>query len=85
MWAVFYCHADRARKLKAVKFARISKSTVTEAIMSAMEEAGRIKHVVIIYETVEGEKATHGVVTDDDLTLADANFMLDVGKKWMVG
>jgi len=67
-----------------VKFERILKSTVTEAMMSAMEQAGRIRHVVIIYETVEGEKSTHGVIADEELTTEGANYLLDVGKKWML-
>jgi hypothetical protein len=52
--------------------------------MLAMEEAGRIKHVVIIYETIEGEKATHGVISDNDISLEGMNFLLDVGKRWVL-
>lgn len=67
------------------KLQRIASKDVTDSIARAMEKADDMKSVIIIYELrddYEG-RATHGVIIPDDLTMAGANYLMDVGKRWI--
>lgn len=55
---------------------------VTQTIAEAMENADRMKHVLIIYSTVDGERAAYGLHNDERLTLKEMNYMVDIAKSW---
>lgn len=57
--------------------------SITETIAIAMEQADRIKNIVIIYETKDEEKTSHGIIAPSDSTLAQLNFLCDIGKDWI--
>lgn len=61
---------------------KIATRNLTEAIAKAMEQADRIKRVIIIYETKDDEPTSHGVIMPGDMTLAEANYLLDMAKRW---
>lgn len=63
---------------------KIASKDVTDTLASAMERADRMKHVLIIYETKEGEKATYGFVMNDEVDLKTANYMADVFKSYIL-
>lgn len=70
-------------------FEKIAAKDITEALATAMERADKMRTVIVIYDTTEeyekesGGK-THGVIINDDCTLSAANFLLDIGKKWVL-
>jgi hypothetical protein len=64
---------------------RINCDSVTEALIRAMEYADKMKHVVILYESKEEEDHPGGFFTQDDVTLANINFLLDKVKFWIFG
>jgi len=49
-----------------------------------MEHADEMQHVIVIYETKEGNKNTHGAIVTKDSTLAQLGFLLDVTKSWLI-
>lgn len=58
--------------------------SVTDTLMRAMESADKMKQVIILYETHEDNtSASGGVFTQDDMTLAKINWLLDMGKQWL--
>jgi hypothetical protein len=60
--------------------------SVTDTLMSAMENAERMKHVIVLYETQhDNKRASGGIYTQDDMTLAQINWLLDMGKHWLWG
>jgi len=63
---------------------RIATQSVTDTIARAMEQADRMERVVIIYETVEGEKSPGGMLVQEDTTFPAINWMLDQAKKWVI-
>jgi hypothetical protein len=64
---------------------KLAEKTVTETLARAMERADRMSHVIVIYETLEGEEVTGGILVDDAFTLAGMNYLFDLGKKWIFG
>jgi hypothetical protein len=62
---------------------RFDCETVTDTIARAMENAEKMKSVVILYESVEGEKSAGGIITQGNMTLATLNYLLDLGKRWI--
>lgn len=65
-------------------FGRIQKSDVTEALMSALEEADRFKTVVILYETKEEDNSPGGFIYNGNVTVAEINFLIDRFKSWLM-
>jgi hypothetical protein len=65
-------------------FSRINKSSVTEALALAMENAGRMKTVIVIYETLDSEENNGGMILQEDVTLSQMNWLLDLAKKWVL-
>lgn len=63
---------------------RINKDTATDCLLEAMEHADEMQHVIVIYETKEGNKNTHGAIVTKDSTLAQLGFLLDVTKSWLI-
>lgn len=64
---------------------RITSNSVTEALMSVMEEAGDLDQVVILYRrsgSVKGEKARYGFA-DNGMEIGDTNFLIDMFKGWL--
>jgi hypothetical protein len=65
-------------------FKRINKSSVTEALMEALENADNMKHVFIVYETIDGNKdSSGGIIAQEDTTLGQLNYLLDKVKAWI--
>ena len=61
----------------------LATRSITETIAKAMEQADRIKNIVIIYETNDDEKTSHGICVPGAMTLAQINFLCDVGKEYV--
>jgi S-adenosylmethionine synthetase len=66
------------------KMQKIASKDVTETLARAMEHADRMKHVLIIYETKEGEETSFGFFQNDELDVKTANYMNDVFKAWVL-
>jgi hypothetical protein len=63
---------------------KIATKDVTEAIARAMENVDKMKRVVIIYETTDDiTTSTGGVIVNDEATLSQINWLLDMGKQWL--
>lgn len=65
-------------------FQKICESSVTEAIAKAMENADRMKQVVIIYETNDDQDTSHGVICQGNITREKTNYLLDIAKEWVL-
>lgn len=63
---------------------RIIKSNVTEALVDAMEKASEMESVIILYQNKPDAAKGTGMITDDGLTVASANFLVDTFKAWMI-
>lgn len=65
-------------------FTRENFADVTDTIAAAMEHAGKMKTVVILYETYESSKEFRGgVFTQEDATLSQINWLIDGAKHWV--
>lgn len=64
-------------------FNHTARKDVVEAIAEAMETADRMRHVIILYETIESDESSGGIISDDEITLSKTNYLLDMGKKWI--
>ena len=68
-----------------MKFTRENCEDVTSTIARAMECADKMRTVVILYETYEDNKSsTGGVITQDTATLSQINWLVDMGKAWLM-
>ena len=64
----------------------LADKSVTETLMRAIENADGMKHVIVLYETQHDNKASSGgIYTQDEMTLAQINWLLDMGKHWLWG
>jgi hypothetical protein len=68
---------------KRTTFEHIACQDVTDTLAHAMESADKMRHVIVIYETIESEDSSGGVISNDDVTLSKMNYLLDMGKKWI--
>lgn len=66
-----------------MKIERIASKDVTDTLARAMENADRMKSVVVIYETQDGAESPGGVMCNDNATIAQMNYLLDLAKKWI--
>lgn len=48
-----------------------------------MENADKMKNVIVLYETFEEAPSPGGVMMNDDATLATMNYLLDLAKSWI--
>ena len=64
---------------------RINCNDVTETLLRAMEHAGKMKYVVVLYESKDEETSPGGVITQDEVTLAQMNWLIDRFKYWLLG
>jgi hypothetical protein len=63
---------------------RISKGSVTEALMEAMEKADELDQVLILYRYKDSGDTEHlGCSSNDELTVRDGNWLVDVYKNWV--
>lgn len=66
-------------------FTRENFSDVTDTIAKAMENADKMKTVIIIYETYEDNKtSTGGVLTQENASLSQMNWLIDMAKWWLL-
>jgi hypothetical protein len=61
---------------------RLAEKTITEALAKAMEQADRMKHVVVICETIESDNSSHVIIATEQTSIAQINFMADIVKEW---
>ena len=59
------------------------EGSVTDTLVRAMESAERMKHVIVLYETKDGDDSPGGVMTQPNVTLAQMNYLLDLAKHWI--
>lgn len=66
---------------------RIKVSTVTEALMKAMEQADDLEHVVVIYQRKKDteKRFSLGYYADADVELQTLNYLLDTLKFYLLG
>jgi hypothetical protein len=69
---------------KKPQITRIASKSVTDTIARAMEEADRIKVIVIVYETLDGDDSPGGLLLQDDVEFSTINWLLDQAKKWVI-
>jgi hypothetical protein len=64
---------------------RLTSSTVTEALMAAMEEADRMENVIILYDTKRDDEGpdTSGMFVNEGLDTKTVNYMVDCFKAWL--
>jgi hypothetical protein len=60
---------------------RIKSGNVTDALIAATEQADEMKHVMILYEGVDGE--TCGFIVDDTFEKQTANYLVDKFKAFL--
>jgi hypothetical protein len=60
---------------------RIKSGSVTDALISATEQAEDMRHVIILYEEADGKHA--GFIVDDTFDRATANFLVDKFKNYL--
>jgi hypothetical protein len=60
---------------------RIKGGSVTDALISATEQAEEMKHVLILYEEADGEHA--GFIVDDTFDKKTANYLVDKFKAFL--
>jgi len=63
---------------------RITKNTVTDALLEAMEQAGQMESIAILYHNKPSDSKAFGMITDDGCTVERMNFLVDVFKAWMI-
>lgn len=65
---------------------RIVSNSVTEALMKVMEDAEEIDEVVILYrykELLPNDNAHYAIQHNEECTLKDANWLVDMFKSWL--
>lgn len=62
---------------------RIISNSVTEALLSTLEIAEEIEHVVIIYQTKKDSKEPSGFNANDEQEIATSNYLVDGYKAWL--
>ena len=71
--------------MSEAKFIRENFADVTDTIAKAMENADKMKTVIIIYETYEDNKtSTGGVLTQEGASLSQMNWLIDMAKWWLM-
>lgn len=63
---------------------RITKNTVTDALLEAMEHADQMESIAILYHNKPSDSKAFGMITDDGCTVERMNFLVDVFKAWMI-
>jgi hypothetical protein len=61
----------------------IADKSITETLVRALENADRMKHVIVIFETIDSDPCSGFIFSDGETTLAQMNYMLDCGKQWI--
>lgn len=74
----------KLRSLLQRKMQRIATKDVTDTLALAMENADRMKHCLIIYETIEGESCAYGFMSNEEADLKTANYMCDIFKSYVL-
>jgi hypothetical protein len=63
---------------------KLASKDVTDTLAMAMEHADRMKNILIIYETVDGDEHGAGFMQNDELDLKSANYMCDIFKSYVL-
>ena len=61
----------------------IASKDVTDTLVKALENADRMKNVVIVYETQDTCENAGGILTNKEVTMATMNYLLDLAKSWI--
>jgi len=67
----------------AINVTKLADASVTDVLIKAMERAATMKNVVVVYETIEGEESSGGVLVNEESTVAQINWMIDQAKRWL--
>jgi hypothetical protein len=77
--------------LKTFRFSRktprpvfLASKSVTDTIATAMENADKMKTVLIIYESKDGEDVPGGILVQDDVSFSSLNWLVDQAKRWII-
>jgi hypothetical protein len=62
---------------------RLTCSTVTDALMAAMEEADRMENVIILYDCKPDQENVSGMFVNEGLDTKTVNYMIDCFKAWL--
>lgn len=62
---------------------KVVDKTVTDTLARAMENADRMKNVIVLYETHDDADAPGGFFASEESTIALINYLLDLGKHWI--
>jgi hypothetical protein len=63
---------------------RIKLSTVTDALLAAMERAEQMEHVLILWCPKGEVSAAGGFMTDGEQTVAETVWMIERFKQWLL-
>lgn len=63
----------------------LSGQSVEDVLIRAMEHADSMKHVCVVYETKDEIDYPGGFFMQKDMTLSQVNWLLDLGKTWILG
>jgi phenylpyruvate tautomerase PptA (4-oxalocrotonate tautomerase family) len=72
------------RKKREWKADRLASKSVTDVLAKAMENADKMRTVVVIYDTPEDAEYPGGIFVQEDTTLSSILWMLEQAKKWIV-
>jgi hypothetical protein len=62
---------------------RIAVGNASETLITALENAENMRHVLILYDTKDGVDHDHGMFIDKEMDAGCMNYMLDVAKFWI--
>jgi len=62
---------------------RINKSSVTDSLLEALENAENMEHVIILYQNKKDQESPMGFITTEDTEVATANYLVDSFKSWL--
>jgi len=72
------------RKKKTWKADRLASKSVTDVLVRAMENADKMRTVIVIYDTPEECESPGGILLQDDTTFSSILWLLEQAKKWLI-
>jgi hypothetical protein len=72
------------RKKREWKADRLASKSVTDVLAKAMENADKMRTVVVIYDTPDDCEEPGGLFIQEDVTFSSILWMLEQAKKWIV-
>ena len=69
---------------KKWKVDRIASKSVTDTLARAMENADKMRNVVVLYDTPEDCDEPGGVFIQEDVAFSSILWLLEQAKKWII-